>query len=110
MKALGFLLDNLRAIDAQLASIESGQPQPLSASDTENQLADDSLSGFSDIWLRIRNNLSPESALFRHAVRMSVVLCIGYAFIQITGLQHGYWILLTSLLCANRTIMPHAIA
>lgn len=97
MKALGFLLDNLRAIDAQLASIESGQPQPLSASDTENQLADDSLSGFSDIWLRIRNNLSPESALFRHAVRMSVVLCIGYAFIQITGLQHGYWILLTSL-------------
>jgi uncharacterized membrane protein YccC len=28
---------------------------------------------------------------------MSLVLCVGYAFIQITGLQHGYWILLTSL-------------
>ncbi len=28
---------------------------------------------------------------------MSVVLCIGYAFIHLTGLQHGYWILLTSL-------------
>lgn len=24
-------------------------------------------------------------------------LCAGYAFIQFTGLQHGYWILLTSL-------------
>ena len=28
---------------------------------------------------------------------MSVVLCVGYAFIQFTGMQHGYWILLTSL-------------
>lgn len=97
MKALGFLLDNLRAIDAQLATIESGQPQPSLSNDTENQLSDDSLSSFNDIWQRLRNNLTPESALFRHAVRMSVVLCIGYAFIQITGLQHGYWILLTSL-------------
>ncbi|MDQ9701579.1 FUSC family protein, partial [Serratia marcescens] len=33
----------------------------------------------------------------RHAIRMSVVLCVGYAFIQFTGMQHGYWILLTSL-------------
>ncbi|SFT55062.1 TIGR01666 family membrane protein [Kosakonia arachidis] len=97
LKALGFLLDNLRAIDAQLATIETEQPQSQLLSETENQLADDSLNSFSDIWLRLRNNLTPESALFRHAVRMSLVLCIGYAFIQITGLQHGYWILLTSL-------------
>lgn len=97
MKALGFLLDNLRAIDAQLASIESGQPQATQTNETENLLADDSLHGLSDIWLRLRNNLTPESALFRHAVRMSVVLCAGYAVIQITGLHHGYWILLTSL-------------
>ncbi|MFC6122832.1 YccS family putative transporter [Phytobacter sp. SCO41] len=97
LKALGFLLDNLRAIDAQLASIESGQPQTAQKNETENLLADDSLHGLSDIWLRLRNNLTPESALFRHAVRMSVVLCAGYAIIRITGLHHGYWILLTSL-------------
>lgn len=97
MKALGFLLNNLRAIDAQLASIESGQPQTSQKNETENLLSDDSLHGLSDIWLRLRNNLTPESALFRHAVRMSVVLCVGYAVIQITGLHHGYWILLTSL-------------
>ncbi|SUH09856.1 Putative efflux (PET) family inner membrane protein YccS [Salmonella enterica subsp. enterica] len=53
--------------------------------------------GFSDIWLRLSRNFTPESALFRHAVRMSLVLCIGYALIQITGMRHGYWILLTSL-------------
>ncbi|ARZ01427.1 YccS family putative transporter [Yersinia ruckeri] len=95
-KALSYLLRNLRAIDAQLAGIESEQvladgPQP------DNMLADDRITGWSDIWLRINRHLTPQSALFRHAVRMSIVLCIGYAFIQLTGMQHGYWILLTSL-------------
>ena len=97
MKALGFLLNNLRAIDAQLATIESEQALAMPGLDTENQLADDGLHGVSDIWLRLSRNVTPESALFRHAVRMSAVLCAGYAFIQITGLHHGYWILLTSL-------------
>ncbi|WP_435929757.1 YccS family putative transporter [Dryocola sp. BD613] len=97
MKALGYLLSNLHAIDAQLATIESEQALAAPQNDPENRLADDKLTGFSDIWLRLTRNLTSDSALFRHAVRMSVVLCAGYAFIQLTGLQHGYWILLTSL-------------
>ncbi|WP_435947784.1 YccS family putative transporter [Dryocola sp. BD586] len=97
MKALGYLMSNLRAIDAQLATIESEQALAAPHNDIENRLADDKLTGFGDIWLRLTRNLTPESALFRHAVRMSLVLCVGYAFIQLTGLQHGYWILLTSL-------------
>lgn len=97
MKALGFLLNNLRAIDAQLATIESEQQMAMPQGDTETQLADDRLHGFSDVWLRLKRNFSSDSALFRHAVRMSLVLCAGYAFIQFTGMNHGYWILLTSL-------------
>lgn len=97
LKALGFLLSNLRAIDAQLATIESEQALALPDNSTESQLADDSPHGLSDIWLRLRRNFSPESALFRHAIRMSLVLCVGYGIIQITGMNHGYWILLTSL-------------
>ncbi|WP_054179103.1 YccS family putative transporter [Trabulsiella odontotermitis] len=97
IKALGFLLNNLRAIDAQLATIESEQVQNQPRNDTENLLADDRLHGLSDIRARLSRNMSPESALFRHAIRMSLVLCAGYAFIQLTGLHHGYWILLTSL-------------
>jgi uncharacterized membrane protein (TIGR01666 family) len=97
MKALGYLLNNLRAIDAQLATIESEQAQAAPRSENENSLADDKLTGLGDMWQRLARNLTPESALFRHAVRMSAVLCVGYAFIQFTGLQHGYWILLTSL-------------
>lgn len=96
IKPLMHLLTNLRAIDAQLSTIESEQtiardnPQ-------ENLLSDDSLTGWSDIRLRISRNLTPESALFRHAVRMSLVLCVGYALIQLSGMRYGYWIMLTSL-------------
>ena len=97
LNALGYLLNNLRAIDAQLATIESVQTTAPAGSNTETLLADDRLGGLNDIWLRLQRNMSPESALFRHAMRMSLVLCAGYAFIQFTGLQHGYWILLTSL-------------
>lgn len=97
LKALGFLLNNLRAIDAQLATIESEQQLALPQNETETQLADDRLNGVSDVWLRLSRNFTPESALFRHAVRMSLVLCAGYAMIQFTGMNHGYWILLTSL-------------
>ncbi|AVJ17095.1 YccS family putative transporter [Serratia rhizosphaerae] len=95
-KALSHLLKNLRAIDAQLANIESEQALA-NGQEEENSLSDDRLTGWSDIRLRISRHLTPQSALFRHAIRMSVVLCIGYAFIQLTGMRHGYWILLTSL-------------
>jgi uncharacterized membrane protein (TIGR01666 family) len=97
LTALEYLISNLRAIDAQLATIESEQTEAGIKLDTDNRLADDGITGFSDIWLRLSRNLTPESALFRHAIRMSVVLCVGYAFIQFTGMNHGYWILLTSL-------------
>lgn len=95
-KALSHLLKNLRAIDAQLANIES--EQVLANGQTEeNSLSDDRITGWGNIRLRISRHLTPQSALFRHAIRMSVVLCAGYAFIQFTGMHHGYWILLTSL-------------
>ena len=112
IKALGFLLSNLRAIDAQLATIESGQVPAGPEHDTENQLADDSLHGLSDIRQRLSRNFSPESALFRHAVRMSVVLCAGYGLIQVTGMHHGYWILLTSLFVCqpNYSATRHRLA
>lgn len=95
-KALRHLLSNLRAIDAQLTNIESEQWQEYHQQQEES-LADDRLTGWSDIRLRISRHLTPQSALFRHAIRMSALLCSGYAMIQLTHMQHGYWILLTSL-------------
>lgn len=97
IRAMHYLLNNLRAIDAQLATIESEQALAQAHESHHNNLASEGLTGWSDIRLRISRHLTPESALFRHAVRMSLVLCVGYAFIKLTGLEHGYWILLTSL-------------
>lgn len=97
IRALFWLLRNLRAMDAQLASIESEQKLAQPAASSDDNLSSDELSGWADIRLRISRHLTPTSALFRHAVRMSLVLCVGYGFIQLAGLHRGYWILLTSL-------------
>lgn len=57
------MLNNLRAIDAQLATIESEQARALPHNNDENELADDSPHGLSDIWLRLSRHFTPESAL-----------------------------------------------
>lgn len=97
IKAMHYLLNNLKAIDAQLAAIESEQTLAEEAGRRDQTLSREGLTGWSDIRLRLSRHMTPESPLFRHAVRLSLLLCTGYAFIQLTGLQHGYWILLTSL-------------
>ncbi|ADP12171.1 Putative integral membrane protein [Erwinia sp. Ejp617] len=97
VKAMNYLLNNLKAIDAQLATIESEQILAEGSAQHNHTLSSEGLTGWSDIRLRLSRHLSPESPLFRHAVRLSLLLCTGYALIQITGLDHGYWILLTSL-------------
>ncbi|MEQ4923934.1 YccS family putative transporter [Proteus hauseri] len=91
------LLQNLQGIDALLRSISTEQYQISHDQKEETQLSDEGLTGWRDIALRIKQHLTPKSALFRHAVRMSLVLCIGYAIIQFFNLDRGYWILLTSL-------------
>ena len=121
LNALRLILTNLKEIDAQLANMQterlllqkdsnknlnsaysdnpnnSAPDSSLDQPSSNEQLRDDSLQGVGDIWQRVRQNLSPESVLFRHAIRLSLVLLMGYVFIQWTGLNHGYWILLTAL-------------
>ncbi|UYA61009.1 Putative efflux (PET) family inner membrane protein 1 YccS [Pectobacterium sp. F1-1] len=58
IKALTYLLNNLRAIDAQLATIESEQAIE-QENNPENTLADDKITGWSDIRLRISRHLTP---------------------------------------------------
>lgn len=93
LAALHPLLNNLWAIDAQLATIESEQAMARMPAE-ENNLSDDNLTGWQDIRTRLRLNLTSESALFRHAVRMALILCAGYAFIRLSGMHYGYWIIM----------------
>lgn len=92
---LTLLMKNLENINLLLANINN--EQQLSSQYTERQLIDDQLYGLTDAWLRIRQNFTIKSPLFRHAVRMSLVFLVGYFIIQMTEIQHGYWIILTSL-------------
>ncbi|MEE9902671.1 MAG: YccS family putative transporter [Acinetobacter haemolyticus] len=98
INALFALYQNLKSIDAQLQNLETERNLVLdNAQQPEHQLKDDDLKGMKDIVVRIKQNLTPESVLFRHAVRLSIVLFIGYLFIQMTNIAYGYWILLTAL-------------
>ncbi|MDM1756229.1 TIGR01666 family membrane protein [Acinetobacter sp. 256-1] len=98
VNALFSLYQNLKSIDAQLQNVETERHIKYDQSKhIENQLKDDDLKGLDDIFSRIKQHLSPESVLFRHAIRVSVVLFIGYVFVQITEIEYGYWVLLTAL-------------
>ncbi|ENW82836.1 TIGR01666 family membrane protein [Acinetobacter sp. ANC 3929] len=98
INALFALYQNLKSIDAQLQNLETERNlQKINAQHTESQLKDDDLKGWNDMMVRVKQHLTPESVLFRHAVRLSIVLFIGYLFIQLTNIAYGYWILLTAL-------------
>ncbi len=98
VNALFALFQNLKGIDAQLRNVETERNIKLDKNKyIENQLKDDDLKGWQDIVVRIKQNLTPESVLFRHAIRVSMVLLVGYIFVQITDIQYGYWVLLTAL-------------
>ncbi|MEN8990480.1 YccS family putative transporter [Avibacterium paragallinarum] len=96
INSLFALYQNLKGIDAQLRNVETERYIDRQAL-IENRLKDDDLKGWDDIVIRFKQHLSPESVLFRHAVRLSTVLFIGYIFVQVTNISYGYWILLTAL-------------
>lgn len=98
INALFSLYQNIKAIDAQLFNIDTEQHiKHENDKSFDHQLNDDDLKGWSDIVIRIRQNLSPESILFRHAIRLSTVLFVGYIIVEITHIPSGFWILLTSV-------------
>ncbi|MBU3847472.1 MAG: TIGR01666 family membrane protein [Candidatus Acinetobacter avistercoris] len=98
INSLSSLYQNLKAIDHQLNNIETEQHIKHDHDKSlDHQLNDDDLKGWSDIVIRVRQNLTPESILFRHAIRLSTVLFVGYILVEITNIPSGFWILLTSV-------------
>lgn len=55
----------------------------MSASMEKANVKAERLNGFKDICIKIYRNLTPQSALFRHAVRMGIVLSVGCVLIYI---------------------------
>lgn len=90
---LGYLFTNLVTVEKQLNNISNPDANKLE----ENVLEDNEPHTLKTMWMQLRANFHPDSLLFRHALRMSVALTLGYLILQGLGLGRGYWILLTTL-------------
>ncbi len=91
---LKYLFNNLATVEEQLSNVNN--PDALSEND-DDILQDNEVHTITAMWQRVKVNLTPSSLLFRHAIRLSVALTIGYGIIQLFDIERGYWILLTTL-------------
>ena len=89
------LLDNLKSVDYQLRHIDQ------EADNTEQteraQIYTEQITGLKNILLAIRSHCSFESQLFRHAVRLSIVVFVCCVIGEFLPLDRGYWVLLTAV-------------
>ena len=95
------LLRSLRALAANLGTLDrllsdASNPDTL-ADATDSSLLDRSPRNLKDVWSRLRQNLTPTSLIFRHALRLPLALCIGFAMVHWIHPTQGYWIILTTL-------------
>ncbi|MGF1755367.1 YccS family putative transporter, partial [Vibrio makurazakiensis] len=90
---LGYLFNNLATVEKQLSNINNPDAEKLE----EDTLDDTNPHTLKAMWLKIKANLNKDSMLFRHAIRMSLALTLGYGIIQGFEIERGYWILLTTL-------------
>ncbi|NMZ51117.1 YccS family putative transporter [Pseudomonas poae] len=95
------LLRSLRALAANLSTLDrllgdASNPDAL-ADATDSNLLDRAPRNLKEMWTRLRTQLTPTSLLFRHALRLSLALTIGYATLHAIHASQGYWIILTTL-------------
>lgn len=90
-------LDNVHERFLNLNELPLQQPQRYPQLIDNLNLYDDDIQGWHDLWLKLSQHLTPQSALFRHAVRIAFVFTVGYCISLLPFAQHGYWILLTGL-------------
>jgi YccS/YhfK family integral membrane protein len=95
------LLRSLRALAANLGTLDrllSDASNPDSLADaTDSSLLDRSPRNLRDVWARIRQNLTPSSLVFRHALRLPLALIVCFAMVHLVHPSQGYWIMLTTL-------------
>ena len=87
------LLDNLQSINWQLRQLAQ------ETTDTEQlaQIHTEQITGLKNISAVIFSHFTFESPLFRHAVRLSIVVFLCCAIVEFFQFNLGYWILLTTV-------------
>ncbi|OOF58959.1 YccS family putative transporter [Rodentibacter myodis] len=87
------LLDNLQSIDRQLRQLE----QETTENEQTVRIHTEQITGLKNIISVIFSHFTFESPLFRHAVRLSIVVFICCAIVEFFHFDLGYWILLTAV-------------
>ena len=88
------LCRNISAIEALLAT--AGEPAAASLQ-RDRSLRDHNPKTLTEMWQRLRAQVSPPSKRFRHGVRLAVALAAGYGLLHAFALPQGYWVLLTTV-------------
>lgn len=93
------LLNNLSSVDHQLKQLENNDSLAVleGQSDATRIAALESHNGLKQVWQTVRSQLNFESSVFRHAVRLSLVVAAACGMVEAFDLNLGYWILLTAL-------------
>ncbi|QLC72767.1 TIGR01666 family membrane protein [Pseudomonas sp. LPB0260] len=94
LRSLQALAGNLATLDRLLGN--ASNPDAL-AEEQDSSLLDREPQSLKDVAERLRQQLTPTSLLFRHALRLAIALAAGYGLLHWIHPAQGYWILLTTL-------------
>lgn len=97
---LQLIIDNLRNIEGQISQLadETGTAQFGKRVPKNARLIAENVSGFHNMFRAIKSQCNFTSQLFRHAVRLSIVVFTSTLLVEIFKIEQGYWILLTAVL------------
>lgn len=91
------LIEAVRAFMRNMSALQDVLEHPSKADIAGQVLQNPDATTLRQAVIRIWSNMTPQSAHFRHAVRLSLGLLVGYLFLRLMHLPHGFWILLTTL-------------
>jgi hypothetical membrane protein, TIGR01666 len=97
IRHLGRLLDNLGSVDQQFRQLQHNSLQAENDRMGDTRIAAIETGSLKNTWQAIRPQLNLESGVFRHAVRLSLVVATACTIVEALNLNLGYWILLTAL-------------
>lgn len=92
LASLDLLVHNLQSIERRLLDAERSDA---TLDNVDTRLRDNNPHTLREMGVRLRQQLTPGSVLFRHGLRMALALIVGFAAISLFDFRNGSWVLLT---------------
>lgn len=89
------LAANLKGVNYQISHLNNSVD--IEQDKDAVRIAHNEASGLRNIIKALADQFTLKSATFRHAVRMAIIVFVCCSLIKITGIQLGYWVLLTAV-------------